>query len=116
MYRDAMVAVIAPGERGPLRTVRYEMLREGLQECEARIAIEMALTAGAVDSALAQQCVALLKERIDVQQKEGKLFTGEQKMRGRTPGDFLWGVSPKWQDLSAQLFDLAGRVSEAGGM
>ena len=110
MYRDAMVAVTAPGERGPIRTVRYEMLREGLQECEARIAIEKALVAGTVEPALAEECVELLKKRIDVQQKEGKLFTGEQKMRGRTPGDFLWGVSPRWQDLSQRLFDLAGRV------
>ena len=36
--------VLAPGAKGPVATSRFEWLREGIQECEARIAIERALT------------------------------------------------------------------------
>ena len=35
---------LAPGPEGPVATARLENLREGVQECEARIIIESALT------------------------------------------------------------------------
>ena len=38
------VNLLAPGETGPVATARFEMMREGIQECEARIFIERALT------------------------------------------------------------------------
>ena len=42
-YLNCDSAVLAPGPEGAIATVRYEVLREGLQECGARVAIEQAL-------------------------------------------------------------------------
>ena len=40
---DIQTALLAPGKAGAVPTARFEVLREGLQECEARIAIDKAL-------------------------------------------------------------------------
>lgn len=59
--------VLAPGPEGPVGTARYEHFREGVQECEARIAMEQALTDPALKSRLgsdlAERAQALLDER-----------------------------------------------------
>ena len=59
--------MLAPGPEGPVGTARYEHFREGVQECEARIAIEKALTDPALKSRLggdlAERAQALLDER-----------------------------------------------------
>jgi hypothetical protein len=59
--------VLAPGPESPVGTARYEHFREGVQECEARIAIEQALTDPALKSRLgsdlAERAQALLDER-----------------------------------------------------
>ena len=59
--------MLAPGPDGALGTGRLENLREGLQECEARIFIERALLDAAqrqrLGDELAARCEALLNER-----------------------------------------------------
>ena len=59
--------VLAPGPEGPVGTARLENLREGLQECEARIALEDALLdlgrRRRLGNELAQRIQALLDER-----------------------------------------------------
>lgn len=59
--------MLAPGPEGPVSTARYEHFREGVQECEARIGIEQALTDPALKSRLpgdlAERAQALLDER-----------------------------------------------------
>ena len=58
---------LAPGPEGPVATARYEHFREGVQECEARIAIEQVLSEPALRAKLAgdlaQRAQALLDER-----------------------------------------------------
>jgi hypothetical protein len=58
---------LAPGSDGPVSTARGEQFREGVQECEARIAIERVLTEPALRSRLggdlAKRAQALLDER-----------------------------------------------------
>jgi hypothetical protein len=60
-------ALLAPGPNGAIPTVRYEMVREGIQECEARIFVEKALVDPALrprlDADLAKSCEKLLDER-----------------------------------------------------
>jgi hypothetical protein len=55
-------AFLAPGKRGAISTVRFEMVRESVQECEARILIDEALLdAGKrarLGEALARRCQA----------------------------------------------------------
>jgi hypothetical protein len=111
-YRHGPRSLLAPGPDGPIGTVRLEMLREGMQECEARIAIEKALVAGKISGDLAERCRALLKERIKTREKDGR-FNASHGARPKTPDARLWGIAANWQDLTARLFDLAGEVAEA---
>ena len=112
MYREGPAAITEPGPDGAIGTERLEMLREGIQDCEARIAIEKALLARQAPAPLADECVALLKERIAAREKDGKFVPGHGAPT-RSVEDRLWGMAPNWQDLSARLFDLAGRVEAA---
>jgi hypothetical protein len=59
----ATEALLAPGPDGAVSTERYENIREGIQDCEARIFIEKAILAGSLDPALAKKCQDLLDDR-----------------------------------------------------
>ena len=60
-------AVLAPGPDGPVATGRYVAMLEGVQECEARIFLERALTAPKLrerlGAELARRCETALTER-----------------------------------------------------
>ena len=68
-WRNLAIAtsMLAPGKDGPISTVRLEMIREGVQECEARIFIEDVLgdenKRKQLDASLAGRCEAMLRER-----------------------------------------------------
>jgi hypothetical protein len=55
--------ILAPGPRGALPTENSEQIRQGLQECQARICIEKALLAKKLDPELARRCQELLDLR-----------------------------------------------------
>lgn len=59
---------LAPGPDGHVSTIRFEMIREGLQECEARIFIERALLDDEkrtkLGTDLVKRCKRLLRKRI----------------------------------------------------
>jgi hypothetical protein len=112
LFRNNTRSIIEPGPDGPLGTARYEMLREGMQELEARIVIERALMDGRLSGALEQRCRQHLRRRLQVREKN---FTFKGGHPGNTLGteSRLWGVGPDWQDLTAELFNLAGQVDGA---
>jgi len=56
---------LAPGPDGPVPTERFEMLREGVQECEARIFIEKALIDKAKSTRLGAELVKRCQETLD---------------------------------------------------
>jgi hypothetical protein len=62
-------AVLAPGPTGPVATTRLLALAEGVQDCEARIVIEQALTDEALKARLgpelAKRCQEALNGRLD---------------------------------------------------
>jgi len=105
LFRFNPKSLLAPGPQGAVATVRYEMLREGIQECEARIFIERALTDRSLreklDEDLAAKCEKLLADRAAV------LF---RVTEGR-----VWSVADPWQPETAKLFNLAGEVAAAIG-
>jgi len=117
--------VFAPGPTGPVSTHQFEALREGIQECQARILIEDALTNDAsrarLGADLAGRCEQLLVERTQFMLKAiGHLQINNQWGHLTGPGPICrqigvnghrWFVGSGWQERSRQLYQLAGQVS-----
>jgi hypothetical protein len=105
---------------------RYEVLREGMQECEARIAIEAVLTDDSakarLDPALAKRGQQLLDDRLwqalkaySSLQLTGRAYAtsaGFGYGAGGTAGHY-WYASSGWQERTQRLYDLAGEVTKA---
>ena len=118
--------MLLPGPTGPMASTRYEQMREGIQQCEARIAIEAALTdetlKAKVGQDLAGRCQQLLDDRV---WQELKAFSDLQ-LCGRTYATsgnnwgygcggiagHYWYVSSGWQDRTQRLYGLAGEVTK----
>jgi hypothetical protein len=95
-------ALLAPGPDGAVSTARFEALREGLQDCEARIAIEKVLTDAELrkrlNTDLLQRCAAELAKRAKIVDRREGPETGQP-----------------WGELSRDLFDLATEVEKQAG-
>jgi hypothetical protein len=118
--------MLVPGPTGPVASSRYEAMREGVQECEARIAIEQVLTDATLKAKLpadlATQCQQLLDERV---LHELKAFSDLQ-LTWRTyatagnnwyygcggVSGHNWYAGSGWQDRTQKLYDLAGEVTK----
>ena len=90
---------LAPGPEGALATARFENLREGTQECEARIFLEDMLLDPAkkakVGADLAQRCQAILDEHHRAMWKtvwsnDDDLKSVGTASAGRNPVEGLW--------------------------
>jgi hypothetical protein len=103
LMRDNPRAITAPGPEGALPTVRYQMLREGIQECEARIYIERALsdeeTKARLSPDLIARCEDLLRGRIHA------------RMFGLLAWE--WYIGSDWQSSAEDLYRLAWEVQMA---
>jgi hypothetical protein len=110
MYRANPLAILAPGSAGPVATVRYEMLREGLQECEARIVVEKALKSNKLSGDMARRARDLLAERLKARLRTGG-FVDSHGAKINDVGDRLWGLPEDWQQSSRDLYDMAGKAA-----
>jgi hypothetical protein len=93
--------LVAPGPNGPLPTERFENLREGMQEMEARAFVEKAVIDPALRAKLgedlAKKCQRLLDER-----------------HWRLRGAFYGGTAFEWADADMyreELYNLAAEVA-----
>jgi len=96
---------LAPGPDGAVATARLESLKEGLQECEARIFLEHALLDGAkktqIGADLAQRCQDALDEHHRAMWKT--VWTRDEDLKpldkisslGRSPPEGLWAALQK---------------------
>jgi hypothetical protein len=95
--------VLAPGPQGAQPTVRFEMIRQGAQDLEARIFLEKALLDHAMRAKLgedlAQRCQQLLDDRV------------RAVLLGRTSWLFFAGG----QERLEKLYALAGEAAAALG-
>ncbi|MFI5381987.1 MAG: hypothetical protein ACHRHE_22050 [Tepidisphaerales bacterium] len=126
---NLMSHMLVPGPAGPVASTRYELMREGIQQCEARIAIESVLTDEAkkarLPADLAQQAQQLLDDRV---WQELKAF-GDMQLTGRsyatardtwyygcggTAGHY-WYAGSGWRDNAQKLYTLAGEVERKLG-
>jgi hypothetical protein len=92
---------LAPGPDGALSTVRFEMTREGVQECEARISIEKALMDKAQREKLGEETAKRLQDLLDERIRAGLWGWG----------NYDWYVSSGWQARSAKLYAAAAEVA-----
>ncbi len=101
-----------------MATIRYEMGREGVQECEARIFIEKALVDEALRAKLgpklAERCQAILDERSRcISWADEKNTNGKPHCYlpvGPLGGD--WYAGSGWRDRTAKLYSAAAAVQE----
>lgn len=116
--------MLVPGPRGPVASTRYEVFRQGMQQCEARIAIERALTdetlKAKLGAELAERCQRLLDERmVDVWRAgSGLQLTGRSYASVPFTGDsygglagHIWYIGSAWQDRTQALYATAGEVA-----
>ena len=123
---DICTSLLGPGPTGPVATSRLEVMREGLQECEARIFIEQALLdeklRAMLGDDLARRCQDVLDERLRVMLRAlSTLRAGGGKRHSvtapsawwNTPGlaGHAWFVGSGWQDRAKKLYSLAGEVA-----
>jgi hypothetical protein len=116
---DIYTALLAPTEEGAAVTTRYEHLREGVQECEARVVVERAMLDEAqretLGEDLAARCEKALLEHLRAQQLL-RGWTGERLPHSLSSGTELgecWFLSSGWQERAETLFTLAGEVERA---
>jgi len=107
--RNSTPYVLAPGANGPVATVRFEMLREGIQACEARIFIEDALTdppkRDRLGADLARRCQEVLDERVRANRRAiaggGRYLT------------WTWFAGSGVAERTGRLYTAAGKVAAA---
>jgi hypothetical protein len=100
-------SLLAPGKDGPASTVRLEMMREALQEAEARVFVQNVLLdparRGRLPAALAARAEATCKERTQALRYASEFW--EEGI-----------IDPlRWQAQSLALYQLAGEVGKALG-
>jgi len=125
---NILTSLLEPGQNGPVATARFEMLREGLQECEARIFIEQALgeqsSRAKLGKALASRCQELLDERTrnmyravsTLWAKAGSAvrccYFGTSWWNWPPIIGSHWFASSDWQAETARLYATAAEVQE----
>ncbi len=113
--RYSVSYLLQAGKDKPISSARMENVREGIQECEARISIERALLDKAKEArlgaALAKKCRELLDERTRALVEARK---GAKAGKSSDPG---WKKFRKgaWQQRSKKLFAVAGEVARKLG-
>jgi hypothetical protein len=118
--------LLVPGPAGPVASTRYEQFREGLQECEARIAIETVLTdetlKAKIGPDLAKRCQDALDERLRTLWRAGSpmQLNGRDYASAKLVGDTyggaagqFWFAGAGWQERTRQLYALAGEVARS---
>jgi len=103
----AIADILYPGPEGALATVRFEMLREGLQEAEARIFIERALTTADLRAKLGDDLAGRTQDFLDKRTRTYLRAHGNLKTAAETND---WFAHSNWQDRTAQLFNAAADV------
>jgi len=121
-YLNCRSSALAPAPEGAVATVRYEALREGLQECEARIAIEQALTgadtkakvgdlAKAYDDLRVERQVAFWRSVARLQLGPHYQFDGPWAWGWPVLNGHLWYLQSGWQNRSEKLYAFAGEIA-----
>jgi hypothetical protein len=120
---DLYTSLLAPGPDGPVATTRLEAMRQGVQECEARIFLEQILTdpdrRARLGDDLAARCQWVLDERLIYMytsqsnlQLTGPeyLYANEWRTRAGINGHY-WFLASGYRERTRELFELAGAAA-----
>ena len=116
---DIYCSLLAPGPTGPSANHHYLNFLEGVQECEARIAIERVLSdkakAAILGKDLKERCEKALAERmqdIDIAYSQLTNHMGFEPSYSRQASiaSHNWFISSGWETRTETLFKLAGEV------
>ena len=121
-YLNCNSSALAPAPEGAVATVRYEALREGLQECEARVAIEQAITgadtkakvgdlAKAYDDLMVERQVAFWRSVASLQLGPHYQFDDPWAWGWPVLNGHLWYLQSGWQKRSEKLYAFAGEIA-----
>jgi len=118
--------VLGPGREGAVSTARFEVIREGLQECEARIVIQEALLDARARAVLGEDRAVRLQEFLDGRTRN--VYRAVSTLRAGTgsgarccySGESWWNWAPVigshwfassgWQDETLRLYEAAAEV------
>ena len=94
------------------------MMREGIQECEARIFIEKAILEKKITDELAKRAQAVLDERIGAMRMGLTLLASGADSESHWWGavglmGYNWYIGSGWQERSRKLYDVAAEVATA---
>jgi len=121
MWRNLMIltTLLAPGKNGALPTARYELCREGVQECEARIFIEQAIVdpklRAKLGPELASKAQKVLDARSDMLRKSIAGGVGGVQFNCPKQEGYEAYLKSDWPALSEHLYDAASQVAKAIG-
>ena len=101
-------------------TNRYEHMREGVQESEARIVVERAATDETMKAKLGPELVARCQKALLAQMRAAQMCRGAgQKiihcLSDRTDLEANWFMSSGWEQRAEAIFILAGEVEGKAG-
>jgi len=116
---------LAPGPDGPVATNRFEAIREGLQDSEARIYLEAALADKAQREKLGEGLATRIQETLDerircswransnLEVTYAHYAWGYPTPLGAgTRSGHSWFLNSRWQDRSEKLYALAAEVQK----
>jgi hypothetical protein len=118
--------LLEPGPDGAIAPTRFEMLREGIQETEARLVVEHALFEGLVSGDLARRAretlarrnlatiIGLIGKVNDPHYKQWWENNAGYRYDHRT--GYLWYLASDPEARAKELFDLAAEVVAATGI
>ncbi|KPJ51679.1 MAG: hypothetical protein AMS16_07590 [Planctomycetes bacterium DG_58] len=100
--------VLAPGKKGPVRTIRFELMREALQEAEARILVQDAL----LDEAARAKLGKTLAERGEkLVNRRTWAFRHLSESYRYTSWGYKFYLTPLWEARSQKLYQTAADVA-----
>ena len=127
-WRNLFIAdsMLAPGPEGPVATNRLEALREGVQDAEAYVVIERALTEDALRAKLGEDLAKRCEDHLAARHMMLWLSLSDLQLYSRSPDrpgilaggwrslpnatGHQWFLGSGWQAQRAQLYGLAGEV------
>jgi len=123
---NILTSLLEPGQEGPVATARFEMLREGLQECEARVFIQEALLDEGQRTLLGEELAVRVQKLLD--ERTRNVFRAVSTLWAKAgsaarccySGTSWWNWPPiigshwfassDWQAWTARLYEAAAEV------